>query len=102
MSPTSSEVNALEKKGYVISRKIGQGSYATVHLAEYSEGGRRVKLACKIFDKERAPKDFLDNFSPASWILRWSKLRRHFTLLRGGHICRLNSSQAKITHMQGN
>ncbi|ODN01930.1 Testis-specific serine/threonine-protein kinase 1 [Orchesella cincta] len=64
MSPTSSEVNALEKKGYVISRKIGQGSYATVHLAEYSEGGRRVKLACKIFDKERAPKDFLDKFFP--------------------------------------
>jgi serine kinase len=64
MSPTTSEVNALEKKGYVISRKIGQGSYATVHLAEYSEGGRRVKLACKIFDKERAPKDFLDKFFP--------------------------------------
>lgn len=64
MSPTSSEVNALEKKGYMISRKIGQGSYATVHLSEYSEGGRRVKLACKIFDKERAPKDFLDKFFP--------------------------------------
>ncbi|CAG7836475.1 unnamed protein product [Allacma fusca] len=64
MSPTTSEVNALEKKGYVISRKIGQGSYATVHLAEYSEGGRRVKLACKIFDKDRAPKDFLDKFFP--------------------------------------
>jgi serine kinase len=64
MSPTASEVNALEKKGYVISRKIGQGSYATVHLAEYSEGGRRVKLACKIFDKDRAPKDFLEKFFP--------------------------------------
>lgn len=64
MSPTNSEVNALEKKGYVISRKIGQGSYATVHLAEYSENNRRVKLACKIFDKERAPKDFLDKFFP--------------------------------------
>jgi len=64
MSPTASEVNALEKKGYVISRKIGQGSYATVHLAEYSEGGRRVKLACKIFDKERAPRDFLEKFFP--------------------------------------
>jgi len=64
MSPTSSEVNALEKKGYAITRKIGQGSYATVHLAEYTEGGRRVKLACKIFDKERAPKDFLDKFFP--------------------------------------
>jgi len=64
MSPTSSEVNALERKGYMISRKIGQGSYATVHLAEYSEGGRRVKLACKIFDKERAPRDFLDKFFP--------------------------------------
>jgi len=64
MSPTTSEVNALEKKGYVISRKIGQGSYATVHLAEYTETGRRDKLACKIFDKERAPKDFLDKFFP--------------------------------------
>jgi len=64
LAPTPSEIIALEKKGYILSKKIGQGSYATVHLADYTEGTRRVKLACKVFDKERAPKDFLDKFFP--------------------------------------
>lgn len=66
LSPRSSEVNALEQRGYIIGKKIGQGSYATVHLAEYVDGPnpRKMRLACKIFDKEKAPRDFLDKFFP--------------------------------------
>ncbi|KAJ9600191.1 hypothetical protein L9F63_009525 [Diploptera punctata] len=66
LSPRNSEVNALEQRGYLIGKKIGQGSYATVHLADYVDGRTRKKmrLACKIFDKERAPSDFLDKFFP--------------------------------------
>jgi testis-specific serine kinase len=43
-----------------------QGSYATVHLAEYIDGtsSKKMRLACKIFDKEKAPNDFLDKFFP--------------------------------------
>lgn len=66
VSPRTSEVNALEQRGYFIGKKIGQGSYATVHLADYVDGQspRKMRLACKIFDKEKAPKDFLEKFFP--------------------------------------
>ncbi|XP_072754546.1 testis-specific serine/threonine-protein kinase 3 isoform X1 [Anoplolepis gracilipes] len=62
----NSEVNALEQRGYLIGKKIGQGCYATVHLAEYIDGtnSKKMRLACKIFDKEKAPHDFLDKFFP--------------------------------------
>lgn len=66
LSPRTSEVNALEQRGYLIGKKIGQGSYATVHLADYVDGsgGKKMRLACKIFDKDKAPRDFLDKFFP--------------------------------------
>ncbi|XP_066245758.1 testis-specific serine/threonine-protein kinase 3 [Euwallacea similis] len=66
LSPRNSEVNALEQRGYLIGKKIGQGSYATVHLSDYvdSAGPKKMPLACKIFDKEKAPKDFLEKFFP--------------------------------------
>lgn len=43
-----------------------QGSYATVHLSDYVDGTspKKMRLACKIFDKEKAPRDFLDKFFP--------------------------------------
>jgi len=46
--------------------RLFQGSYATVHLAEYIDGtsSKKMRLACKIFDKEKAPQDFLDKFFP--------------------------------------
>lgn len=46
---------------------IGKGSYASVHLADYvdsTSGPKKMRLACKIFDKEKAPRDFLDKFFP--------------------------------------
>lgn len=74
LSPKNSELTALEQRGYVIGKKIGQGSYATVHIADYfgapsnnsgnSSQVKKMRLACKIFDKEKAPKDFLEKFFP--------------------------------------
>ncbi|KAJ8672971.1 hypothetical protein QAD02_004232 [Eretmocerus hayati] len=62
----NSEVNALEQRGYVIGKKIGQGTHATVHLAEFIDGtnSKKVRLACKIFDKKKAPNNFLNTFFP--------------------------------------
>ncbi|XP_052132379.1 testis-specific serine/threonine-protein kinase 3-like [Frankliniella occidentalis] len=66
LSPRNSEVSALEQRGYIIGKKVGQGTYATVHVAEYVDAAanRKMRLACKIFDKDRAPFDFLDRFFP--------------------------------------
>lgn len=62
--PSTSEVNIFEQKGYLIGKRIGKGTYATVHLADFVDscGPKKMRLACKIFDKERAPKDILKKF----------------------------------------
>lgn len=64
--PRHSEMDALAQRGYIMGAKIGQGSYATVHLANYQDPrtDKHQQLACKIFDKDRAPQDFLDKFFP--------------------------------------
>ncbi|XP_056647044.1 testis-specific serine/threonine-protein kinase 3-like [Diorhabda sublineata] len=66
LSPKDSEINAFVEKGYLIGKKIGQGSYATVHLADYVDttktNPKKVRLACKIFDKKKASKNFLNRF----------------------------------------
>lgn len=66
LQPTQSEVQALSTRGYHVGAKIGQGSYALVHLADYQEPNtsKNQRLACKIFDKSKAPQDFLDRFFP--------------------------------------
>ncbi|XP_014237416.1 testis-specific serine/threonine-protein kinase 3-like [Trichogramma pretiosum] len=60
----NSEINNFQQRRYVIGKKIGQGTHATVHLAKFFDGNstRTIKLACKIFDKENAPKDILRCF----------------------------------------
>ncbi|KAF7992215.1 hypothetical protein HCN44_001540 [Aphidius gifuensis] len=67
LSPRNSEVHALEERGYIIGKKIGeQGSYATVHQAEYycNDRSKKIQLACKIYDKEKAPFDYVEKFFP--------------------------------------
>ena len=59
-----SEDTALESRGYTLGKKLGQGSYAKVRMADYRSGDRVEKLACKIVDKNLAPKDFLSKFFP--------------------------------------
>ncbi|KAF7992209.1 hypothetical protein HCN44_001534 [Aphidius gifuensis] len=66
LSPRNSEVHALEERGYIIGKKIGEGSYATVHQAEYycNDRSKKIQLACKIYDKEKAPFDYVEKFFP--------------------------------------
>ncbi|TGZ46505.1 Uncharacterized protein DBV15_10345 [Temnothorax longispinosus] len=59
LSPGNSEVNALEQRGYLISKKIGQVVYCSLLASS-----KKMRLAYKIFDKEKAPNDFLDKFFP--------------------------------------
>lgn len=56
---------ALETRGYRIGCKIGKGSYANVTKAEFTDKtGATIQLACKIVNKKKAPRDFLDKFFP--------------------------------------
>lgn len=65
LSARSSDIEALEQKGYNIGKKIGKGSYATVMTAQYTDAASKtIKLACKIVNRSKAPDDFLDKFFP--------------------------------------
>ncbi|KAG5883912.1 hypothetical protein JTB14_032135 [Gonioctena quinquepunctata] len=67
-----SEDETLTTRGYRLLRKLGEGSYARVFLAEFvGTGGTDDKdkeksklLACKIIDISKAPKDFVKKFLP--------------------------------------
>ncbi|PSN41587.1 Testis-specific serine/threonine-protein kinase 1 [Blattella germanica] len=63
---TPSEEATLAARGYKLSRKLGEGSYAKVYLAEYcpDANARKVQLACKVVDTAKAPKDFVRRFLP--------------------------------------
>jgi serine kinase len=52
-------MNALKEKRYVIGKKIGEGGFATVHPAYYTDriSSKKVTIACKILDKEVQPDD---------------------------------------------
>lgn len=52
----------LKKRGYTQGISLGEGSYAKVKSA-YSYR-LRMNVAVKIINKQKAPKDFLDNFLP--------------------------------------
>lgn len=63
--PYISDEKALEARGYSIGRRIGKGSYATVTTAEFTDvTGATFPLACKIVNKKKAPRDFLEKFFP--------------------------------------
>lgn len=66
LHPRTSEMEALALRGYIVGAKIGQGSYATVHIADYKDPNteKHQRLACKIFDRDKAPQDFLEKFFP--------------------------------------
>ncbi|XP_011693858.1 PREDICTED: testis-specific serine/threonine-protein kinase 3-like, partial [Wasmannia auropunctata] len=64
---TSSEEATLLARGYKLLKKLGEGFYAKVYLAEYRpehEPEKNSTLACKIIDTASAPKDFVRKFLP--------------------------------------
>ncbi|KAG5272930.1 hypothetical protein AALO_G00170840 [Alosa alosa] len=52
----------LKKRGYTLGIHLGEGSYAKVKSA-YSER-RKINVAVKIINRNKAPKDFLEKFLP--------------------------------------
>ncbi|XP_011342762.1 testis-specific serine/threonine-protein kinase 1 isoform X2 [Ooceraea biroi] len=67
LSQTPSEEAILLARGYQLVRKLGEGCYAKVYLAEYKsehEPDRSNTLACKVIDTANAPKDFVRKFLP--------------------------------------
>ncbi|CAH1159635.1 unnamed protein product [Phaedon cochleariae] len=68
----ASEELTLKTRGYRLLQKLGEGSYATVYLAEFLAGNDKEKtsekanklLACKVVDVSKAPKDFVKKFLP--------------------------------------
>lgn len=62
----NNEDKELQKKGYVISSDLGEGTYSKVKSALWQRPGERssMKVALKIINKKTAPKDFLDKFLP--------------------------------------
>ncbi|XP_059062010.1 testis-specific serine/threonine-protein kinase 1-like isoform X3 [Achroia grisella] len=64
---TASEQLTLAIRGYKILKKVNEGSYAKVYLAEYRNPNKNDKLsilACKVIDTNTAPKDFVKKFLP--------------------------------------
>ncbi|XP_011299425.1 testis-specific serine/threonine-protein kinase 1 [Fopius arisanus] len=67
LNQTPSEELTLRSRGYKLLRKLGEGSFAKVFLAEYTpenEPEQISPLACKIVDTSKAPKDFVKKFLP--------------------------------------
>ncbi|XP_062527943.1 testis-specific serine/threonine-protein kinase 1-like [Bombyx mori] len=64
---TCSEQLTLASRGYKIIKKVNEGSYAKVYLAEYRNASKNDKLsilACKVIDTSTAPRDFVKKFLP--------------------------------------
>ncbi|XP_043260980.1 testis-specific serine/threonine-protein kinase 3-like [Colletes gigas] len=67
LNQSPSEQAVLFARGYRFLKRLGEGSYAKVYLAEYkteADRDRNNKLACKVIDTEKAPKDFVRKFLP--------------------------------------
>ncbi|CAG9838539.1 unnamed protein product [Diabrotica balteata] len=67
LPPKDSDELVLFQKGYKLLKKLGEGSYAPVFFTEYTDSKKKEeprKLACKIIDTKKAPKDFVKKFLP--------------------------------------
>lgn len=59
----NADIEALQKIGYKIGKKIGIGTYATVVYSQFTDKlNKTISLAAKIIDKNKANTEFLDKF----------------------------------------
>jgi len=76
----------LKKRGYVVGSTLGEGSYAKVKCAISEKIGRKVAL--KIINRRKAPKDFQNKFLPRE--LEIMKLIRHPNIIQLYEIMQFN------------
>ena len=96
MSLTDEEAE-LKKRGYSLGTLIGEGSYAKVKSAHSEKNQKRV--AVKIINKKRAPKDFREKFLPRELAihvkLEHPNIVRCFDLMEFHNKVMLNASHIK-------
>lgn len=88
----NADIEALQKIGYKIGKKIGIGTYATVVYSQFTDkSDKTISLAAKIIDKNKANTEFLDKFLKRELEIL-TKLEHpniiqiHSILQRGSHI----------------
>lgn len=64
----------LAKRGFLVKHTLGSGSYSKVKFAHCFEHAERTKVAVKIIDRTKAPKDFQHRFLPREMDI-WPRLR---------------------------
>jgi len=62
--PTPDEVDALNQRGFILKAVLGSGSFAVVYGAAHRQLDRRMRLACKVVDIAKAPREHRDKFFP--------------------------------------
>lgn len=75
--PGSDRQSVLEAYGYQVSHTVGNGSYAVVK-ASYSTK-HKCKVAIKIVQKNKAPRDYIEKFLPRE--IELIKVLRHSNLV---------------------
>lgn len=87
----SDEEAELRKKGYVLGVTLGEGSYAKVKSA-YNEADQK-RVAIKIINRRRAPKDFREKFLPRE--LQVMKGLRHPNVI---HLYEITEFHGKVSY----
>ena len=90
------EEDELRKRGYILGVTLGEGSYAKVKSA-FSEKHDR-KIALKIINRRKAPKDFQTRFLPRE--LEILKQIIHPNIIRLFDVMRFNNKVRDPTKLQ--
>ena len=75
--PGSDKQSVLEAYGYQVSHTVGNGSYAVVKAAYSTK--HKSKIAVKIVQKNKAPRDYIEKFLPRE--IELIKVLRHPNLV---------------------
>ena len=75
--PGSEKQSVLEAYGYQVSHTVGNGSYAVVKAAYSTK--HKSKIAVKIVQKNKAPRDYIEKFLPRE--IELIKVLRHPNLV---------------------
>lgn len=79
----------LAERGFLVKQTLGSGSYSKVKFAFCFGRGDREKVAVKIVDRSKAPKDFQQRFLPREMSI-WPRLS-HPNIIR--HLMMFNDKK---------